>query len=256
MAESEAQPPMDKLIDAPPPQDTAGGENKEPPSTPPLIPDVHPTPPDKRERCHCRPDQTPRWKQIIEIGAFLLGIFLGIIYWMQLKAMSGQLREMKATTKATQNAVTTQISGTHIDQRAWVTVNDIQRTERPDGFSVNLLFMNTGKTPAQNFTIRVSGEPVPKGQQPTSPETIQPGRGIIAPNGMFHSNLSTSGSVDSKTSDLVIHGRIDYTDVFGEAAHWTKFCYYWIPKIKKGEGGFAPCDFGNEMDVTPPPQLK
>jgi hypothetical protein len=193
--------------------------------------------------------KTAEW-WLIGINGLLViaNIVIACIYY-------GQLKQMKIATGLTHDAVILQISSSEIDERAWVAVNDIERTERLDGFSVNLLFMNTGKTPAQNFAVRVSGEPVPKGQQPAGPEAIQPGRGIIAPNGIFHSNLSTSGSLDYKTSTLVIHGRIDYADVFG-AAHWTKFCYYWIPKINKGEGGFAPCDTGNEMDITPPPQLK
>jgi hypothetical protein len=192
------------------------------------------------------------WASLASTGLSLLTLVVLCFYTNYARR---QAHASEDATKATQNAVILQLNSTHIDERAWVGVSDIQRTERPDGVSVNLLFMNTGKTPAQNFTIRVSGEPIPKGQQPTTLESLQPGRGIIAPNGIFHSNLSASGSVDSKTSDLVIHGRIDYTDVFG-AGHWTKFCYYWTPKIKKAEGGFAPCDFGNEMDVTPSPQLK
>ena len=87
-----------------------------------------------------------------------------------------------------------------------------------------------------------------------SKENLQPGRGIIAPNGAYHSKLSANGYYEAKLGRLIVHGRIDYVDVFG-TGHWTKFCYCWIPGTKASKGGFAPCDTGNSIDDYHPPNL-
>jgi hypothetical protein len=86
-----------------------------------------------------------------------------------------------------------QQSSSQIDQRAWVAVSNVEFMRYNDSFHANIVFVNTGKTPAKDFTIRVAGEPVPKGESPTSEEALQPGHGVIALNGAFHSPLSANG---------------------------------------------------------------
>lgn len=146
----------------------------------------------------------------------------------------------------------TQLHAMKIDQRAWVTVNDILLgVQQDEDWTIRIRFKNTGKTPAKNFVIWGAGESVTKGQIPTADETKLPGRGVIAPDGIFHSNLNIVGRYDWKSIDLVIHGRIQYDSVFGHG-HWTKFCYYFVPDKTGKDGGFAPCDSGNDIDNGPP----
>jgi|GEM_PF-2497290 len=139
-----------------------------------------------------------------------------------------------------------------VDQRAWVTISDIPVDSKKDSdWTVPLVFKNTGRTPAKNFTIKVVGEPVAKGRKTTLEEHILPGHGVIAPEGTFHSNLNVSGSYDWNTVDLVIHGRVNYDSIFKQV-HWTNFCYYFVPDNRTGKGGFAPCETGNDTDNNPP----
>lgn len=138
-----------------------------------------------------------------------------------------------------------------IDQRAWVTISEIPVDSKKDGdWTVHLVFKNTGRTPAKNFTIKVVGEPVAKGGKIIAEECFLPGHGVIAPEGIFHSNLNVSGQYDWNSVELVVHGRVNYDSIFGHG-HWTNFCYYYVSD-KASKGGFAPCDSGNDTDSNPP----
>jgi hypothetical protein len=190
-------------------------------------------------------DDTPRRKKIVEwsipaanIGLLIVNIFL--------------LGATNKAASAAKDSVDLAGKNAQMDQRAWVAVSDISSDSRQsENWTVSLIFKNTGKTPAKNFVIWGTGEPVAKGQKPTSEEIKLPGRGVIAPDGSFHSNLNVNGGYDWKSIDLVIHGRINYDSVF-RPGHWTKFCYYFVPDNKTGKGGFAPCDSGNDIDNNPP----
>jgi hypothetical protein len=183
---------------------------------------------------------TPFWEKaavVVALGLLIVNIFL--------------LHVTNKAATAAKDSVDLARDNAHMDQRAWVAVSDISSNFRQDeNWTVNLFFKNTGRTPAKNFVIWGAGEPVAKGQKPISEEIRLPGRGVIAPDGIFHSNLSISGHYDWKAIDLVIHGRIDYDSVFGRG-HSTKFCYYFVPS-KTGKGGFAPCESGNDVDNNPP----
>lgn len=204
-----------------------------------------PKPPTDQEKSEKeRERRERRLKNRLEISATLITLGLlgvNILLW----------RSTQKASNAAKDSVELARVSAHMDQRAWVAVSDISPEFRQnDAWTISLIFKNTGKTPAKNFAIWGAGEPVAKGQKPASKETKLPGRGVIAPDGVFHSNLSLSGQYDWKSIDLLIHGRIDYDSVFGHS-HWTKFCYYFVPN-KTGRGGFAPCDSGNEIDDNPP----
>src|ERR1039458_7334883 len=98
MAESESQPPLHNEIDAIPPEGASEGESAVPPAEPLLSSNVPPTPSNKNQTTACKPDQTPRWKMILEIAAVVVGGFVALVYWNQLKVMSGQLSEMRRAT--------------------------------------------------------------------------------------------------------------------------------------------------------------
>jgi hypothetical protein len=85
---------------------------------------------------------------------------------------------------------------------------------------------------------------VGRGELPKDTEKELPGRGIIAPDGIFHSDVGTGRveQYDWKDSVMLIHGKVTYDDMFG-VGHWTKFCYAFIPGV-----GSTPCDTGNDID--------
>ncbi len=225
------------------PQDTPAPESRQGKIGPSVISQISPTP-SRQNQSNGRKEDAPLWEKAaaITIAAGTLGLFvINILLWCATN---------KAATAAKDSVELAQ-KNARMDQRAWVTVSDISSDFRQDeDWTVRLIFKNTGKTPAKSFVIRGTGEPVQKGNKPRLEEGILPGRGVIAPDGLFHSNLGVSGRFDWKSIDLVIHGRIDYDSVFG-GSHWTKFCYYFVP-AKTGKGGFAPCDSGNDIDNNAP----
>jgi hypothetical protein len=228
------------------PQNKPTKENDSRPSQITVIPETRPSAISNNQAQGSKED-TPRWKKILEYGAFVIALGLLIVNICQSCST-------EKAAKAAANSVILAQNSSQIDQRAWVSVSDMKFIPRGDQFDVNVVFGNTGKTPAKDFTIREAGELVQKGKVPTAEESLQPGHGIIAPNGTFHSKLSANGYYDARLGNLIVHGKIDYNDVFGNG-HWTKFCYYWIPGVAGSEGGFAPCDSGNSIDDLKPPSL-
>lgn len=226
----------------------------------PAIPHVSSVPSSPPPKTHCEITCKPEknvWDHI-KTGAEILGVVLLAAYtWYTIKMYCANKEAADAAqsaAKAATNSVILQQSNSQIDQRAWVSVSDVKFVPRGDEFYVSIVLVNTGKTPAKDFTVRDAGELVPNGKIAKSQESPQPGKGIIAPNGTFHTTLSANGYYSVHLGTLIVHGRIDYRDVFGDA-HWTKFCYYWVPENNGKNGGFAPCDEGNSIDDFHSPNL-
>jgi hypothetical protein len=118
MAESDPQPPPDAI----PAQDDPNGEYPEAEGDLPIIPKPSPSPQRKGVTHTSRPDQTPLWKEILEVSAFLLGLFFAYIYWGQLKAMQGQLGQMQTDAHASSQQFQVQLQ--HYD--AGLGINQIQ----------------------------------------------------------------------------------------------------------------------------------
>jgi hypothetical protein len=177
MDDAGAEPLAEHAADTPPIQDNAAGENPEPPRLPPLVPEVPPTPEHQREPRHqCRPDQTPAWKIILEVGALALGLAFAWIY-------RGQWDEMKKNTIATQQAVCvasrtldetvrsnktqeaanklaaqTTLAHIQLDERAWVEIDDPKLSANPNfpgltAFLYSFYLKNVGKTSAHNIRL-------------------------------------------------------------------------------------------------------
>lgn len=81
---SEPEPPHDAVSPESQPDDKSGDSPMAP------APTTNPEPPNKRkkETHHCRPQQTPVWKIILEVAAAIIGVGVLIIYSLQLKRMS------------------------------------------------------------------------------------------------------------------------------------------------------------------------
>ena len=136
----------------------------EPPRKPNLVPEVPPAVESKRETCHCKPDQTPLWKIILETSAVLVGCAVAGIYYGQLIVMRGQLGEIikqypqlqksadaaKDAAIAAGNSADTQTKAFHLEQRAWVMpfVSGTPSIVLGKEIMIPFALMNTGKTPA------------------------------------------------------------------------------------------------------------
>jgi len=183
------------------------------------------------------------WEKNLKFWTEPVGVFVLAIYTATTIALWCAASD--ANKQANRNS--------QLDQRAWVAVSEIAPSdETKSPWEISIVFKNTGRTPAKNFAVELAGEPVPKGGNPTAKEDAYPGHGIIAPDGFFHSGLSSRTPFNWDTTDLVIHGKISYDSIFGHR-HWTQFCYYFVPKnATRTKGGFTPCDQGNDVDGNEP----
>jgi hypothetical protein len=103
---NDGQLPIDPAVDAVSPENAAEKKGGEAPSTaPPPPPKPQPSEPHQNKTCICRPDQTPWWKGTLEIVTLSIGIFGLIVYWNQLKVMSGQLTQMQGSSGQTDQLI-------------------------------------------------------------------------------------------------------------------------------------------------------
>lgn len=147
----------------------------------------------------------------------------------QLRTSDMQLSEMEAHAR--------------LDERAWVFVRNVAPNKGCPWKAID--FVNSGRTPALDFSIRAGFKPVPKGEPPDPEETQIPGRGTVAPSGMVSSCIGNSNidkAADWSKRDLFVHGRLSYSDVFG-TSHWTTFCFR-----RDSDGNFTACESGSDMD--------
>lgn len=129
-----------------------------------------------------------------------------------------------------------------LDERAWVSVSSIEPIKACDWRAIT--FRNSGRTMALNFHVSGAAEAVAKGTKPSKREDNFPGKGVISPDGVFSDCVGDRliDSSDWGKTDLAIHGRITYDDIFN-VSHWTSFCY-----LRSKNGEFVPCDTGNDTD--------
>lgn len=209
---------------------------------------------------------TSKLVRLTRITVFV-GIVVAVIYGLQ-------LRQMETVTKATQDSASAafaaiaqnktmldaSIESSRLDQRAWLTVSNLQLTEEPNGLNnIGVLchLINTGKTPALMVTNKTSTGTFTANTAPPTVEWDQ----ILADNpvvvfpGGFTTftarfNPFTAVSLDSykqHRSDMLIRVRIDYRDVFG-AAHFTESCSYHSFGTGLTSSAFGACKTGNEID--------
>ncbi len=104
MSESYSNGDIEPQVKGVTPQENSGKENQKPPVGP-TGPSIPPARPRKNDTEHCRPDQTPWWKHLMELAAILVGVAVAIIYYHQLVAMQGQLNQMEGSGKQTQQLI-------------------------------------------------------------------------------------------------------------------------------------------------------
>ena len=240
-------------------------------------------------RARDKESNTPFLRQgefwIVGINGLLLvaTIVIACIYF-------GQLKQMTIATQATRNAVgvasqtltETQSSNTaqkklieksfqatidnfHLDQRAWVGIDNIAGSPaKNEPFVVTAYVKNTGKTPAKN--VRAWGHCEPRAEMPNVQYGCSTGlvsssprsSGLLNPGGTFLLTLNPSHghplqqelkeTLESKKT-FYVYGCATYDDVFN-STHWLTYCSHWDEHIK----GYAPCAKYNDSGEGPPPK--
>jgi hypothetical protein len=175
----------------------------------------------------------------------------------QAEAAKGEMEAAKEQVKIARQALEDARESSRVDQRAWISVKSVKRdflgkeedavVKVGDFLGYEIVFQNTGKTPARGATVMSGMELVRIGGRPnfsyeTNP-TVRPG--LIAPGGetlpisplmterrnIGFSPLSPriASLLRQEELQIHIHGRVSYQDVF-DKCHWVTFCYSFHPR--------------------------
>jgi hypothetical protein len=235
------------------PKSTTSNKNPESTKNVPLSSQVKPTPEHKNQSCHCKPNDIPTWKIVLECTAIAVGIAVAIIYFFQWRAMDATMK---------------------IDQRAWISLNSITNVGKfavGEPFGVSVSVKNIGKTPARDTYSSVIIEPRENGQPPRFERDTSDAvsTGVMIPNADYYGTpiLTTchlegrSGeragpdftcpltqheydTIEDESYYLYLHGRVDYKDVFSHK-HWFTYCYF---MMKSGTWALCPGGHGADTD--------
>jgi hypothetical protein len=163
---------------------------------------------------------------------------------------------LEASNRQSRAVLDETIAASRLDQRAWVAPLNISSTPKLEpgkDFIVQIIYKNTGKTPAKHSITRYWWEPVPKGAKPAYAMSKVPtiSETLIAPNAEYgqtvkpfqeafdaiDKTLTITADAKEKIKNqwseqftsgnvvLYVHGRIDYDDIFN-CHHWTIYCSY------------------------------
>lgn len=176
------------------------------------------------------PQVARRITLILEAGLFVVGAIYSFFSYQQWKATADAA---KAATASVQQAR----ESAHIDQRSWIGAVAIDGTPSPNSrFKIDVTLKNTGKTFAKNVTVKSAILRSKNWKIPDFDALLKPiepkGQGILAPDGEFHSVMTTPDNIteqellDIEVGDvtLYIFGQTTYEDVFF-CKHWTHFCF-------------------------------
>jgi hypothetical protein len=231
------------------PAPDSGGKGEQPPTDPPTVAEVEPSPEGKPERTYCKPDKTPLWKSVLKLIAFAIGIYGVIIYKGQWQAA------LDANQLSSDNFKRA--------QRAWVNANfqtpvfNLGDSTTPFGYS--FMVHNYGTSPALNVRVtEMFGEvftPHPNftqiqatinsltpdeansvsifnGQELPITKSKKIGGGILTPQ--------EREGLANRSIVIVVGGKIFYSDIFtkpNEKPHETTYCIYYSPPATSHPNG-------------------
>lgn len=187
-----------------------------------------------------------------------------------LQTANGQNRDaVNRTLWQNQMTLNATVDQFHLDQRAWIGVEDISsnpptpQVDKPWDISVTL--KNTGKTPAKNILMR-SAEATLKQLPDVNARCgeavrINASSTLLPPNGTYRIILHVSNGVkvpidwEKEISDagkLYVSGCIVYDDVFRQK-HWMTYCGDFEPPANGGPVNFLACKMHNDTGDGNPP---
>ena len=235
-------------------------------------------PPEVVERYYSEQNKTYR----IQRNTFWISIFtliaLAVYTVYTIKMYSSNKEAADAATSAANTAANTlskSIEQFRIDERAWIEIERIERTQVSTGtdefgaaFRYRLYPKNVGKTEAHSIvasaarsmqgsisleanadnmtreqdSILLNALPKKARDNPV-PRVLAPGATAVVPF-VLDGQEPQRFSKDEWVSYLI--GRIDYADDFG-VKHWMKFCFY----VGEANGNLWNCHEGNDEDNNP-----
>lgn len=257
-------PPYQQKVDASSPQEQPYEEPKRRPIEVSIISQPPPPEPPKVDTSNSHKDDTPRWKKIAEFTALGLGFVLAIIYFLQLRAMQGQLYEMRSSSgqvdqticlSGNQNAAmrlqerdmrelarTTRDALVNV-QRAIMsadafTLSQVIENGRLTEYQISVDWKNSGTTPTKNLFIHANWHsgPLPFPNDFNFIDQWDPGAKhrntpeFASPQKIIHGSgesipLSAIEAVIDRRNYLVLWGTARYRDVFsGTEPHISEFC--------------------------------
>ena len=204
------------------------------PHNPPVISEVIPTPNDD-SKTHCKPDQTPRWKVLLEVAVFCIGAYAVFVY-------KGQWDASLAANKM--NA-----SNFRKSERAWVIPFDTEMRQTKDGrIYFDLIMKNTGKTPALRFRGIMAGTSNLSDIPATDPDNSF-NETIVPPESPYRFSTRETPLTEIDLAPnragkpFMLYGTIRYEDIFG-VSHWLQFCDQTWGTLTD----FSPCPIHNKPD--------
>jgi hypothetical protein len=166
------------------------------------------------------------------ITGLILAALVALIYM-------GQLFYMRQSVQLTSKTL-------RMDQRAWMTskVGQFSEIKENSELPVQMIFTNTGKTPAKHIAISILIQKRKRDEEPSlnfDANTPKEWTGLMFPNvpqpftfylmeeGSLTKRVTLSREMRDEIADgrsyLMISGEITYSDMF-DVPHWTKFCSF------------------------------
>jgi hypothetical protein len=248
----------------PPSAESSAERNQSPPSVQ-VAPKVIPTPKGDRIKDQCKPDQTPQWKMVLEVSAFLLGLIFARTYYGQWQAAEGQLKAAQANFKQS--------------QRPWLGPNFkspvFRFNDQGSGVAYTFTLHNYGQSPAIASKVRTSITVQPGDTDwnhiqakmdavitdSSRPMTIFGGQDMpIAgptnyPNGSATNNVlplldpHALELIAQEEVRIIVYGKVSYGDEFGED-HITTYCVFYMPRNidPSQSGGWSGCPVKTTAD--------
>jgi hypothetical protein len=169
----------------------------------------------------------------LTVLALIVAVLTGAIFYLQLNMMK-------------------------LDQRAWISIEDIKGELEPGKeYKVTFVMRNTGKTPAKHLRVNQEFNPVRKGNNVeffyTDPWTRA--AGIVSPNAVIKQDLfATHGqpltpeayeAIMQGDPVVYLYGTVTYDDIFSHH-HFLDFCFQ--IEVKHSHWYYEICTEHNETD--------
>jgi hypothetical protein len=178
--------------------------------------------------------------------------------------MSDAVDQLSASAESAKSSIQATQAAMRLDQRAWIVfkgVAGVPTLNQP--WSLQVYFLNTGKTPAKQVMLSCSVSPVAseseidfnKGATPDRPTIIAPNDGgtfcMLNPMKIPTVTQDVLDIFLSKRQTLAVYGLATYDDIF-KKKHWLTFCRIMLPDGKNWDS----CATYNDTGDGEPPKLK
>jgi hypothetical protein len=229
MEEGKATPPKSNDVQ---PKNTASNKSAEPPNNPSPPPKTTPPPERHGKREHCRPDQTPWYKMILEAVVVFAGLYVAWIYSGQLNQMIESNRISRESLEVVEGAI---VSFSPPVKPVPISYSSDKKSKKVDAWQLMVPINNDGGTPTRDakvyWTALLRKDPLPNDFDfPDAGDGIA-GPVALGPKHTLYTLPIAVGALDIKavgdrTEHLYVYGWATYRDRFRlTPSRLTQFCY-------------------------------